>query len=125
MFPRLAAAAVALFMAAAGFKTVFAAEDPVVATINGVEIHLTQVQDAYQRLPAQYRQAPFEAIFSGLVDSLIDTKLAAEDARRQKVSDEPEFKVQMVRIEGQVLQGIVLSRAMKADVTDADVRARY
>ena len=71
MFPRLAAAAVAFFMAVACFKTVFAAEDPVVATVNGVEIHLTQVKDAYQRLPAQYRQAPFEAIFSGLVDSLI------------------------------------------------------
>lgn len=126
MFPRLApVAAVALFVAVAGFKTVFAAEDPVVATVNGVEIHLIQVKEAYQRLPAQYRQAPFEAIFSGLVDSLIDTKLAAEDARRQKVSDEPEFKVQMARIENQVLQRIVLSRAMKAGVTGADVKARY
>ncbi len=126
MFSRLAAVAVvALFVAAAGFTTVFAAEEPVVATVNGVEIHLTQVKDAYQRLPAQYRQAPFEAIFSGLVDSLIDTQLAAEDARRQKVSDEPEFKAQMARIEEQVLQRIVLSRAMRGGVTDADVRARY
>ena len=126
MLPRRApAAAVALVMAVAGFKTVLAAEDPVVATVNGVEIHLTQAKDAYQRLPEQYRQAPFEAIFSGLVDSLIDSKLAAEDAKRQKVPDEPEFKARMARIEEQVLQRMVLSRAMKAGVTDADVRARY
>lgn len=127
MFPRLAATATAvvLLVAAAGYKMVFAAEDPVVATVNGVEIHLTQVKDSYQRLPAQYRQVPFETIFSGLVDSLIDTKLAAEDARRKKVPDEPEFKARLARIEEQVLQRIVLSRAMKAGVTDADIRARY
>ena len=45
MVPRLApAAAVALFVAVAGFKPVFAAEDPVVATVNGVEIHLTPLK---------------------------------------------------------------------------------
>ena len=125
MFPRLAAVAVTLLVATAGYKMAFAAEDPVVAKVNGVEIHLTQVKDSYQRLPEQYQQVPFETIFSGLVDSLIDTKLAAEDARRKKVPDEPEFKARLARIEEQVLQRIVLSRAMKEGVTDADIRARY
>ena len=126
MFPRFAsAAAMALVMAASGTPSVSAAQDPVVATVNGHEIHLSQVKNAHTRLPEQYQQIPFDTIFPGLVDSLIDARLAADNARRLKLHEEREFKERMARIEEQVLQRMVLARTMKAGVSDADVKKRF
>ncbi len=117
-------AAVSICLAAA-LPVSAAGDDPVVATVNGVEIRLLQVKEAYARLPEQYRRAPFEVIFPGLVDSLIDSRLAAEDARRQNLQDTPKFKAQMARIEEQVLQRMALSKVIADKAGDAEVKARY
>ena len=81
MFPRLTHVWVALLVLAGGLVSACGAEDPVVANVNGYEIRLSAVKEAHNRLPRQYQQVSFENIFSGLVDSIIDTRLAAGDAR--------------------------------------------
>ena len=124
MYSRHLTAAVSLYLAAS--MPVSAAEDdPLVATVNGVEIHLSQVKKAHARLPEQYQRVPFAAIYPGLVDSLIDSRLAAEDARRQNLQDTPKFKAQMARIEEQVLQRMALTKVIADKVSDAEVKARY
>ena len=128
MFKRVASAvsfAAMLFAWTAAGPVSAAGDDPVVATVNGVEIPLSQVKQAHERLPEQYQRAPFEAIFPGLVDSLIDSRLAAEDARRQNLHDTPQFKEQIARIEEQVLQRMALSKVIADKVGDAEVKARY
>ena len=125
MAVRLALAALALVLAVVGRPAATAADDPVVAVVDGTQIHLSQVREMHRRLPAQYQQLPFETIFTGLVESVIDTKLAAADARKQKLQATPEFKDQMARLEEQVLQRIAFEHAIKEIVTDAAVRARY
>ncbi|MCH7937751.1 MAG: peptidylprolyl isomerase [Proteobacteria bacterium] len=126
MFPRLVPAALlALALAAAGGPPGFAAEDTVVATVNGHDILLSDVRAAHRRLPREYQQVPFETIFPGLVDSLIDTRLAAADARRQNLHQQQEFKDQMARIEDQILQRMMLSKIIEKGVSDADVRSRF
>ncbi len=102
-----------------------AAEDPVLAVVDGVEIRLSQTEAAHKRLPEQYQRVPFDMIFPGLVDSLIDTRLAAAGARREKLHETEEFKVQIAWITDQVLQRLVLSKFLEGSVTDAAVRARY
>jgi peptidyl-prolyl cis-trans isomerase C len=124
MAVRLTLAALALVLAVVG-RPASAADDPVVAVVDGVKVHLSQVREMHRRLPAQYQQLPFETIFSGLVESVVDTKLAAADARRQKLQATKEFKEQMTRIEEQVLQRFAFEHAVKEVVTDAAVRARY
>jgi peptidyl-prolyl cis-trans isomerase C len=127
MFMRFASAiffAVGLVVTAA-VEPVLGAENPVVATVNGAEIRLSEVKGAYENLPQQYKQVPYEAIFPGLVDSLIDARLAMADARAKKVQEEKEFKEQMVRVERQLLQRMMLNRVIKEAVTDAALKARY
>ncbi|MDA1090835.1 MAG: peptidylprolyl isomerase [Proteobacteria bacterium] len=116
---------VAVFVFAAPVAPVLGAENPVIATVNGAEIHLSDAQAAYQNLPQQYKQVPFEAIFPGLVDSLVDARLATADARAQKLQEDKAFKEQMVRIEGQLLQQMMLAKVIKEGVSDAAVKARY
>lgn len=126
MFSRFVPAALAaLFVFAIGGHAVLAEEDPVVATVNGNKIYLSDVKQTYERLPQQYRQVPFDSISSGLIDSLIDVQLTAADARRLKLQDTKEFKDQMARIEEQILQRMALARAFKAGMTDDALKARY
>ncbi len=126
MLSRYASAAVAaLVVFAIGGNAVLAEENPVVAVVNGHKIHLSDVKGAHGRLPQQYKQVPFDTIYPGLIDSLIDVRLVAADARRQKLHESQEFKDQMARIEEQILQRMALTQVMKAKVTDQQVQARY
>jgi len=122
---RLIAAAFATAVAMPIAMSAGAADDPVVATVNGDKITKSQIEAAYQRLPQQYQQVPMDQLFPALVDSVIDTKLAAADARARKLHEEADFRLQMKRIEDQLLQRVVLEKEMTRDVSDADMKARY
>ena len=116
---------VALVVVAMASAPALGAEDPVVATVNGDNILLSEVKGAYANLPDQYKQVPFEGIYPGLVDSLIDARLATADARSKNMSEDKEFKQQMARVERQLLQRVMLSRVIKEYVTEDAVKARY
>ncbi|MBT3305740.1 MAG: peptidylprolyl isomerase [Alphaproteobacteria bacterium] len=125
MFVRFAVSVFLAAVMAAPLGSAMAAEDPVVAVVNGAEIHLSEAKAAHKSLPAQYQRVPFDVIFPGLVDSLVDSRLSAIDARKNKLHETPEFKKQMDRIGGQILQRMMLNKIMEKSVTDATVRARY
>lgn len=102
-----------------------AADDPVVATVNGTKIMRSDVTAAYGQLPDQYKQVPFEQIFPALVDSLIDTKLAAGAARKEKIDETPEFKAELEGFTERLLGSTLIQREVETKVTDAAVKARY
>jgi len=121
------AASAAVLAAALAWTPVgaFAADDPVVAIVNGEKIVKSQLVQAQRLLPKQYQQIPLAQIFPGLVDSVVDAKLAAADARTRKMDEDPEFRSQMARIEEQLLQRMVLSKEMEGAVTAEAMQAQY
>ena len=74
----------------ASILNITGAGDPIVTTVNGTKIMRSDVTQAYGQLPDQYKQVPFEQIFPALLDSLIDTKLAAGAARKAKIKTNKE-----------------------------------
>jgi len=100
-------------------------DDPVVASINGTEIRRSQVKEAHNQLPEQYRKVPLEIIFPNLVDSLIDARLAAADARAKNIHSETEVVEQLARMADQLLQRVVLTREIQLGMTDVAIRSRY
>ena len=102
-----------------------AANDPVVATVNGTKIMRSDVTQAYGQLPDQYKQVPFEQIFPALLDSLIDTKLAAGAARKAKIDETPAFKAELQGFTERLLGSTLIQREVETKVTDAAVKARY
>lgn len=121
-----AATALAVLIAPAFAQTASApGQDPVVAKVNGEEIRLSEVRSAQAQLPEQYRGAPFELIFQPLLDQMIDRKLAASEARKQKIQDDPLVKRQLVAAEDSVLQSALWNQKIESSLTDEKVRARY
>ncbi|HYD07064.1 MAG TPA: hypothetical protein VEC60_15115, partial [Reyranella sp.] len=78
-----------------------AAKDPVVATVNGQAIHLSELEVAQQALPPQYRNMPLQNVFPALLDRIIDSKLVVADGKKNKVEADPTFKKRMAFVEEQ------------------------
>jgi peptidyl-prolyl cis-trans isomerase C len=100
-------------------------KDPVVATVNGQPIRLSELEIAQQSLPQQYRNVPLQAVFPALLDRLIDSKLVVQEGKKNKVTDDPAFKRRMAFVEDQVLQDFWIQREIARLVTAEKLQKRY
>ena len=126
---RLAALLLPLTFAMPGYaqdaKPADVPENPVVATVNGSEIRLSDVEDARSLLPNEYRQFPTQTVFEPLVMALIDIKLAAKAARDQGLADDDDVKRMLERTHEQVLQQALIRKEIKEKMTDEFLKSRY
>jgi peptidyl-prolyl cis-trans isomerase C len=102
-----------------------APKDPVVATVNGQPIYLSELQVAQQALPPQYRNMPLSSVYPALLDRLIDSKLVVADGKKNKVDVDPAFKKRMAFVEDQVIQDFWLQKELSKRVTPDKLQARY
>jgi peptidyl-prolyl cis-trans isomerase C len=99
--------------------------DPVVARVNGTEIHRSEVLAARTMLPAQVQQIPFEQVYPQLLDTLVTNMLAAQAGRKQKLADDPEVKKRLQWAQDQIIEEVYLRRYIAATITDDKLKARY
>ncbi len=78
--------------------------DPVVARVNGTEIHRSEVLRTIAALPAQVRQMPTEMVFPAVLDQMVNGKLVAAAAAEQKLGEDAEFKEKMKDAAERVIQ---------------------
>ena len=102
-----------------------ALKDPIVATVNGQPIRLSELEEAQKALPPQYRNMPLQAVFPALLDRIIDSKLVVTDGRKNKVGDDAAFKKRMAFVEEQVIQDFWLQREIAKKVTAEKLQQRY
>jgi peptidyl-prolyl cis-trans isomerase C len=99
--------------------------DPVVARVDGAEIHRSEVTATIATLPAQFKQMPTEVVFPAVIDQMINGRLVAAAAAQQNLQDDPEFKEKIKRAEERVLQELYINRTVKSRITDEALQARY
>ena len=99
--------------------------DIVVATVNGTKIYPTDVNESRDRLPERYRKLPPQTIFGLLVNSLIDSKLAAAEARREGLHETAEVKRRLARVEEQILERSLLVQRITKGISDEALQERY
>ena len=100
----------------------FAADkDPVVATINGSAIHLSEVAEFQRGLPPQLAQAPFQAV----LDVLITNRLVAEEADKEGLRKDPEVRREVRMAEDAAVRHAWMSKKLRSDISDEAIRAQY
>ena len=99
--------------------------DPVVATVDGDDIRLSEVIDTRSQLPLQYQSMPIEVMFPGLVERLIDMRLVAREARANGLADDPDVRRELAQIENQIISRVFLTRRIDAMITEDVVQSRY
>jgi peptidyl-prolyl cis-trans isomerase C len=96
--------------------------DTVVATVNGTEITLGQMIVMRARLPEQYQQMPDDALFSGILDQLIQ-QLALTGDGTVELSRGSALALENER--RSLLAGEALTKVAEAAATDDALKALY
>ena len=100
-------------------------QNPVVATVNDKQITLFDVEDARSLLPAQFQAAPLKQVYPMLVETLINSRIAADMAHRLGFDESSQYTRRMDRISDQVLERILLTRHLQQKITDVLVQERF
>ena len=119
LFAALAAFALAAAVAAPAF-----ADDPVLAKVNGTEIHqsdLTAAEEEAGQLPPMSPDAKKDYLVQFMTDAILVSK-AAED---KKLGDTPEFKAKLSFARKKLLMEAILQQAGKDAMTDAAMHQVY
>ena len=120
----LLAATLALLMAAAAPLHAQDAKDPVVAKVNGVEIHQSDLAVAEQeagRLPPMSDAAKKDY----LVQFMADVILVAKAAEEKKIDEKAEFKHKLAFERQKLLMSDLMETTAKEAVTDAALQKVY
>ncbi|MDH5188396.1 MAG: peptidylprolyl isomerase, partial [Rhodospirillaceae bacterium] len=104
------------------FNMAIADEDPVLANVEGYEIHLSEVEETRGLLPPALQQQDGPEVISLLIETLIDTRLAAKRARELGLDKTPEYKNTVARIEGQILKRMLFAQEIEKGITEEGIK---
>lgn len=102
-----------------------AAADPVVATVNGQPIHLSDVKDAAASMPEAAKAMSPAQLYPLLVERLIDARALVVEAQKQGLEKDPVVQRKIQDARDQVLESAVLRKAVAPEITDKALKARY
>jgi peptidyl-prolyl cis-trans isomerase C len=123
---------IGLLGAAAGFALLFvpatslrAQTDPVVAKVNGVEIHQSDLDVAEEDMAEQLAQLPAEARRDYLITYLADMLLVDKAADDQKLAQSVEFQRRLSFARNKLLMETLMQSVGKEAVTESALRKLY
>jgi peptidyl-prolyl cis-trans isomerase C len=121
----LAATAAAAIVAASAFATFAQAPDPLVARVNGVEIHQSDLTMAEEDIGQNLPQGGEDAKRDYLVSYLSDMILLAQAAEERRLQDDPDFKRRAALARNKMLMEALLQNEGKKSLTDQALHAVY
>jgi peptidyl-prolyl cis-trans isomerase C len=101
------------------------AEDPVVAIVDGTQVHRSEVEAVARSLPEQYRQVPLPQIYGMLLDRAIDFRLLSQAAEQTDLAQEPGVQTELERARAGVLRDAFVRQKIEEGTTAEKLRARY
>jgi len=104
---------------------VSAAEDDVVATVDGNVITESDLSFAVGEYQAQLKQIPAAKRRELVLDVLIDVALMANAAEREGMEEDPEYKERFRFLRRRTLRDVYFLRQIRDAVTDEVVRVQY
>lgn len=100
-------------------------KDPLLATVNGEGIYLSEVKEEIGNLPDQYRQLPAERIMPLMLNQLITNRLLLAEGNKQKLADSDDVKKKVERARDRAVQQAVLQQVIGKTVTDDALKTLY
>ncbi|MDE0702175.1 MAG: peptidylprolyl isomerase [Rhodospirillaceae bacterium] len=101
------------------------AEDPVVATVDGEKVMLSDLHALHADLPEQVRNVPFERIYRPLLNQVIQTKLLAAKARAEGLDKTPKIARRLRTLTERMLHHSYLDAYIDKSVTEDRLAEAY
>lgn len=99
--------------------------DPVIATVDGQPIHLSELKQALAGVPASAHAMPPGQLYPLLLTQMIDGKALVIEAKKTGLDKDPAVQRQIEAAKDRVLEAAVLHKAIGPDITEAALKARY
>ena len=121
----LLAFAVSLIAAPSLALPAFAADDPVVAKVNGAEIRKSEVDAATRQLPPQVRQAGLDKFYPQLLEELIGKKLLTTKAYAENTANRDDVKRAVKAATDDIVAEAYVNKVVDGQITEDKLKARY
>jgi peptidyl-prolyl cis-trans isomerase C len=102
-----------------------APSNPVVASVNGTKIYMSDIQQAAQEAPQELQQLPPEKLFPLLVNQEIDRQALLIAAKKENLQKNPAVAAAMQHAANIKLENAYIQQAIQPAITDAQVQAYY
>ena len=102
-----------------------AKSNPVVATVNGEKIYLSDVAKAAQSLPPELQSAPPQELYPLLVNRLVDEKALLIQARKTHLANQKKVAEAMREAADEALEAAYLRSQVEPQLTDAAIEEYY
>jgi peptidyl-prolyl cis-trans isomerase C len=99
--------------------------DPVVATVNGTPIHLSELSEMTRNLPQQLQGMSPDQLYPILVDQLVDQKAMAIAAKKEGLLNDPTVQKRIEIGTEQVLQSALITKTVGPEISEAAIQATY
>ncbi|NJM30093.1 MAG: peptidylprolyl isomerase [Rhizobiales bacterium] len=120
----LTGAALAVWVAAAAAQDA-SKEDKIIATVNGHEIRISEVQMATDDIIGQLPDLPPKLRFPFVVEYLIERHMLAQLAVKEGVADTDEYKRRLALYQAKALRDAYFFQKIRPAVTDEELKAAY
>jgi peptidyl-prolyl cis-trans isomerase C len=101
------------------------AGDPVVARVNGDEIHRSDVLHELQMLGPQAQQMPPQMLYPQLLNKMIATKLVSAKGYAEHLQNDAEVKSQLKDAETQIVAEVYVHKTIQPKITEARIKEKY
>ncbi len=101
------------------------AGDPVVARVNGEEIHRSDVMRELQMAGPQMQQMPPQMIFPQILQKMIATKIVSQKGYADGLQNDKDVKARVHDLEAQVVAEAYVHKQIEPKITDAKIKERY
>ncbi len=99
--------------------------DPVVGSVEGHLIYLSELGDASKTLPENLRGMPFDTLYPVLLDRMIDHEALVIMARRAGLEQKKQVQHDIQVATERILEGAYLGEVAAPLVTEQAIQARY
>jgi peptidyl-prolyl cis-trans isomerase C len=99
--------------------------DPVVARVDGEEVHRSEVVQAMQALGPQAQQMPPQVLYPQLLQKVIVTKLVAEKGYADKLQNDPEVKARLKQAESELVAEAYVHKTIQPKISEDKIKAKY
>lgn len=99
--------------------------DPVLARVNGAEIHRSDIAREMMTLGPQAQQMPMQMLYPQLLEKAVVTKLLATQGYKDKLDATAEVKQRVKDAESQIVADAYVHKMVQPKLTDSAVKSRY
>ena len=119
------AAIIVLVAGAFTYKVCAEKNNGVAAVVNGEQITIAEMREAYEQNQQIKEQVSFEDFYNRALDVMVNSKLALQAATKANIQMTPEYQKQLAELQNEIARQLYLEQQVEAKVTEADVKKVY